>query len=130
MAFDKLESVSGLQRAIWRPVSVSLFARGNVPPRFRITLSKLFVAKFAISEADSFDLLLGTGDQKGVIRLKRSKSGVLQPRLLKLGAATFNCGHIERFGTEPEKKQFCRSLIVDADTIEIRLPPWGMEQDV
>jgi hypothetical protein len=46
------------------------------------------------------------------------------------GGAIFSYGFIERFGTEPEPKQFCHAKQVDADTIEITLPAWGLEQDV
>jgi hypothetical protein len=62
--------------------------------------------------------------------LVRSKTGLIKPRMRARGAVDFNCGHIERFGTEDEPKQYCQAKLVDADTIQVTLPPWSLEQDV
>lgn len=60
------------------------------------------------------------------MRLVRSKAGLIVAAPISKGGAKFYCGHIERFGAEPQKKQFCAAEIVNADTIEITLPPWAV----
>ena len=128
MAFDRLETVVKSGRN-GMPASVSLRSNKGARPGCYIGLSVAFAGELSIKSADRFDLLLGTGDMKGLIRLKRCASGLIAPKMLK-GGAIFSCGFIERFGTEPEPKQFCHAKLVDADTIEIKLPAWGLEQDV
>lgn len=83
-----------------------------------------------MKQGELFDVLLGTGDQKGLMRLKRSKTGVAPAMITGKGGAVFRLGFIERFGTESERKQFCSATAMDADTVEIVLPPWADEQDV
>src|SRR5687768_9362994 len=129
MAFDVLEAVVSAARA-GRPASVGLTCfKGGGRPRCAIGLSKEFAAKAGIAAEDRFVLLLGTEEHKGFVRLRRSATGPLRPKLVK-GGATFNCGHIDRFGTAPEPKQFCDAQLTEEGDIEIRLPPWGMDQDV
>ncbi len=128
MAFDRLETVVKSGRN-GMPASVSLRSNKGGRPGCYIGLSVAFAAELSIKASDKFDLLLGTGDKKGLIRLKRCERGIIAPKMLK-GGAIFSCGFIERFGLEPEPKAFCHATAVDADTIDITLPPWGLEQDV
>lgn len=127
MAFDRVEVIVKAGRT-GLPASVSLSTHER--PTFKISLSREFVATHGIKAEDRFDLLLGTGDQKGLARLKRAKTGLLAPHPQRKGGVSFNCGHVERFGSEPEKKQFCKAAAIDADTFEIVLPAWSQEQDL
>lgn len=129
MAFEQIAVLVKSNRA-GMPASVSLSVRGGGRPTCKVNLSKEFAGSFGLKKTDAFDLLLGTGGEKGLLRFKRSNTGIARPRIGKKGGATFHLGHIERFGTEPEPKQFCNAEAIDADTIEIVLPKWAEEQDV
>lgn len=129
MAFDLIETTPTTPGVGLR-ASVSLKSRGKQLPIFRISFSNALAERLAIASTDRFVLLLGTSEHQGLARLKRSKSSRLAPNFRPAGGVSFNCGHIERFGTEDEKKQYCRIEIIDADTVEITLPPWALEQDV
>lgn len=128
MAFDKLECITSARRN-GMPASVVLSATRGGRPRTIVSFNQAFVEKFKLGEQDRFDVLLGSGPQKGLLRFKRSKEGVTAPKRLK-GGMSFNLGFIERFGTEGEPKAFCNAEVVDADTIEVVLPPWADEIDV
>lgn len=133
MAFDKLEALVKSGRA-GLPASVALSVMGKSGgggrPRCRVSFSAAFAAEAAIKDAERFDVLLGTGEQKGLLRLKRSKKGVAEAMTLpKSGGVSFNLGYIERFGSEPEERQYCNATLVDADTIEVVLPSWADEQE-
>ena len=101
-------------------------SEGGRPPCV-ISLSKAFAEQVRIADAEKFDLLIGTGDEQGVVRLVRAAGGILPASVGTKGGVAFYCGHIEQFGSEAQEKQFCAAEIVDADTIEITLPPWAVE---
>lgn len=128
MAFDKLEVVVRSGRG-GMPVSVTLSTINGGLPRCLIGMSAVFTAKAEIKANDKFDVLLGAGDQKGLLRLKRSKQGLVTPKFLKAGSVAFSLGYIERFGSEKEPKAYCNAEVIDSDTIEIVLPPWSEEID-
>jgi hypothetical protein len=129
MPFDKIEVLVRGRRS-GMPASVTLSSIKGSRPRCIVGLSAAFLADFAIGEKERFAVLLGCGAEKHLLRFKRDKTGVVAPRMMMTGrAVTFNLGFIERFGTEPEKKQFCQARIVDKDTIEITLPRWSAEID-
>jgi hypothetical protein len=129
MAFEKLEIVVRSGRA-GMPASVTLTGHASGRPGFLINLSKEFSEQMSIDAGDRFDLMIGTEDDLGTVRLVRDPDGLIEATLNGRGGAKFYCGHIERFGTEAREKHFCAAEF-DADTgaIEITLPPWAMEQD-
>ena len=97
---------------------------GGGRPKLCVSLSKSFLVSFPVGKDERFDLLLGTGDKKGLLRLRRNAAGILQARIGKKGGASFHCGFIERFGAEPAEKEFCNASVIDADTVEVVLPAW------
>jgi hypothetical protein len=126
MAFEKLQVVVASGRK-GMPASVTLTCQGGGGrPACSIALSQAIVTQAAFAAGDKFDLLVGTGDDQGVARLARSADGLITARDAK-GGLKFWAGHIERFGTDSKKKQWCAAEIVDADTIEITLPPWAVD---
>ena len=84
MAFDRLEQAVKSGRN-GMPASISLRASKSGRPGCYIGLSVAFSTDLSIKSADRFDLLLGTGDMKGLIRLKRCASGIVAPKMLKGG---------------------------------------------
>lgn len=126
MAFDKLESLttSGVRGM---PASVSLSASKSARPRCLVSFSAAFTSKAAIDLKHSYDVLVGGGEQKGLLRLKQNAKGIAKPRAMRNGAVTFNLGFIEKFGTEAEPKQFCNADVIEPGVIEVVLPPWADE---
>jgi len=124
MAFDKIEVLVTSGRA-GLPASAKLDCRGGGQPRLVLALQKHFIeAAWPVAAGERFDLLIGTAGEKGLLRLKRNETGVLRASIGAKGGATFNCGHIARFGDEPAAKEYCKAAVIDADTVEIVLPPW------
>lgn len=129
MAFEKLTTVIKSGRS-GLPASVSLKGiRGGGRPPCVISLSKEFAEQAKIADEQKFDLLIGTGDEQGVVRLVRISNGLLPAKVGTKGGVAFYCGHIELFGSDAQDKQFCAAELVDADTIEITLPPWAVDRE-
>jgi hypothetical protein len=128
MSFEKLEVLVASGRR-GMPASVTLSGRdGGGRPALKIVLSASFATQAKISGGEKFDLLIGTGEEAGVVRLVRNvRAGILDARAMAKGGISFFCGHVERLGTEPQEKRFCAAEIIDADTIEVTLPPWALE---
>jgi hypothetical protein len=125
MAFEKLQHITASGRR-GLPASVTLSGRGG-RPALKIALSMEFAARANFSAGAKFNLLIGADSDSGVVRLERDKAGIIVSQAMGKGGLQFFCGHIERFGGEPQEKQFCAAEIVDTDTIEITLPPWAVE---
>lgn len=96
-------------------------------PALIVSLRAHFATKANFKSSDSFSLHIGIGDKKGFLRLARDAGGGFKAKPLKNGAISFNCGHIERFGSEAEPKESVRADLIDADTVEIVLPRWSEE---
>lgn len=121
MPFDEIDKLSTTRL----PATMSLAsARGGARPRCFIGLATEFVKEHRIVVGDRFQVLIGSGEHKGLLRLKRNKAkGIVSPKLLK-GGATFNLGHLPQLGMESHPRERCDARMVDADTIEVRLPDW------
>ncbi|MBR0962212.1 hypothetical protein [Bradyrhizobium japonicum] len=128
MAFEKLETIIRSGRA-GLPASIMLHGGSKSGrPAFIVNLSKEFAAQAAIGDGDKYDLLIGTDEEAGVIRLAPNATGLIAAQFNGKGGARFFCGHIERFGSEPREKEYCAAELVDDETgsIEITLPPWAL----
>ncbi|MGD9770110.1 MAG: hypothetical protein AB7U62_20935 [Pseudolabrys sp.] len=124
MSFD----IVAITKNTKQPASVVLSDRADTGlPKCRISFTKDFVEQAGIKAGDRFELAIGSGEHAGLARLRRDRTGALAPVIGPRGTAFFDCGHVARFGTEPEKKQPCKADLVDADTILIRLPSWASE---
>lgn len=119
MPFDEIDKISTARL----PATFSLaIHRGGAKPRAYVGLASEFIAEHRITAKDKFRILLGTGEHTGLLRLRRDKeNGIVSPKVLK-GGATFRLGHIPQLGLEGHPRERCDARMVDADTIEIRLP--------
>lgn len=125
MAFEKLEVVVAPSRK-GLPASITLTCQGGGRPAFSLALSQTFTAQAGFAAGEKFDLLVGTGDDQGVVRLVRNEDGLIEAQDAK-GGLKFRAGHIERFGLAKRKKEYCAAEVVTFDSVEITLPPWAME---
>ena len=103
---------------------------GGGRPRCFVGLNAEICAEAKLKTGDTFDVMLGRDEHAGQLRFQRSKSGIVSPRITKGGGAMFNLGHVARFGTEPETKQFVSAEVMDKDTIAVVLPKWAGEPEV
>jgi hypothetical protein len=131
MAFEKLESIiTGGGKGM--PASIVVMGGGALPS-LRIGLSKAFAGTAKIANGDKFDLLVGSGDERGVVRLVANTAGILKASEGAKGGFALYCGHVAQLGTDKRKKAYCAAELVDVDdrgplTIEITLPPWALDQ--
>ncbi|WP_316171067.1 hypothetical protein [Bradyrhizobium sp. SZCCHNRI1058] len=113
------------------PARVALSSNGGSKlPCLRISLKASFAAEAQIKSTDRFDLMFGTDDDLGVVRLQRDADGTCAPRLSK-AAASFRFAHVEQHGTVLHAAEKCAAEIIkdkDVDAIEITLPSWAAEQ--
>ncbi|MGJ5203608.1 hypothetical protein [Bradyrhizobium sp. HKCCYLR20261] len=109
------------------PARVSLSGNGKaVLPCLRITFRASFAAEAQINAKDRFDLLCGTDEDLGVVRLQRDPDGACAPRLSKVGAS-FRFTHVEQFGTVLHAAEKCAAELLSGNIIEITLPSWAAE---
>lgn len=128
MAFEKLETIIRSGRS-GMPASVTLHGGSRSGrPAFIINLSKECAAQAEIFNGEKFNLLIGTGDDAGVVRLVPDAEGVISALTNGKGGVRFFCGHIARFGSGLREKEFCAAEIdKEARCIEITLPAWALE---
>lgn len=108
------------------PASVRLSKRGGGgSPSCLVSINGAFSSQLKIKEKDRFELMLGSGEHRGLLRLKRKADGIIKPRMCKGSAVSFDLGYIERFGDEAEEKQYVRAQAIDADTFEVVMPAWA-----
>ncbi|MBR0855642.1 winged helix-turn-helix domain-containing protein [Bradyrhizobium liaoningense] len=124
MSFDIVQSPIAKGSA---DASVLLRESKISKPALVIGMSAAFASKTGFTAKDRFQLAIGKGDKKGLLRLQRHESGGFVPKVLRAGALVFHCGWIERFGTEAQAKENVRIDVIDKDTVEIVLPKWADE---
>jgi hypothetical protein len=125
MPFDVIEIVSA--RRDQQPASVTLSKMGvkGARPRCTVAIIAALAAEFKASDKDRFEVMLGSGEHRGLLRLRKNKSGPIKPRALKGGGLFFNLGFIEQFGGAGQAKEFCEAAVIDPTTIEVTLPAWA-----
>ncbi|ACF01878.1 hypothetical protein Rpal_3376 [Rhodopseudomonas palustris TIE-1] len=128
MAFEEIEFVKTSKiNPDGLPVSVSLTKRASAKiPSLHIGLTQAFLAQIPFDTADRFKLLVGNGDDAGVIRLVRVEGGPLQITASAGLGARIHCGKTDRFGSEAQDKVFCAAEVIDGNAIEIVLPDWAI----
>lgn len=126
MSFDIIEvrHKTGRNRA---PASISLRIRkGGDLPACHIGLTRNLSALIALKRGDRMQVLVGTGEHKGLLRLRRDpEKGTAGTRPLGTGAFILNVGHIPHFGLVEVHRHPCEARALDAETLEISLPDWS-----
>lgn len=129
MAF---EEISFLQTSKFNPsglpVSMARTKRKTATvPSLQIGMTKDFFAKTGLAHNERFRLLVGAGDDAGVMKLIRDRSGPLTLVANELGGARLHCGKTDRFGTDAQEKTFCAAEVIHNGEIEITLPFWALQ---
>jgi hypothetical protein len=110
------------------PATISLTKRGKAKlPSLHIGFKKSFVGDLPDDPAERFSLLIGTGEDKGIIRLVRDAEGSLKLCFTAAGGAILHAGKTDYFGAQVRDRVACAAELVDGDTVEITLPPWALD---
>lgn len=125
MTFDLIEVRVGTGKN-GMPASARLTKmRGSRRPACHVSITKEFAAKIEAKGGERFELLIGTGEHRGFLRLRRRANGLAIARTMRGGDLHFNLGYIDRYPAEPHDKENCEAEVVDADTIQIVMPAWA-----
>lgn len=131
MAFEEVDIVKGGASSGKTGVSVGLCKMRSAPALLRITISAEAFAKMEYDLDDRFKLLIGTGEDHGIIRLRKDVGGQARATEKSLrGGLTFYqiaLGHRAEFVDRVEKAVQCQWEKVDLGTVEIVLPKWADE---
>lgn len=127
MAFDLIDSIvsTGNERA---PATVTLAFGKKGTARCFVTVRPDLMAAIGATEKDRFEVLLGSGEHAGLLRLRRNaKTGIVSPisKTKKGGWFRFSLGHLKQLPNRGEKRQRCNAEAIDDRTIEIVLPAWA-----
>ncbi|MDC7787994.1 hypothetical protein PQJ75_13945 [Rhodoplanes sp. TEM] len=111
-------------------VCLGTAARRSPKPSMTVMLSRALMARAKVYHEDRFDVLLGTGDDAGMMRLVRAKNGAAKGVVVGGGKAMkINCGHVARFGESAQPRQDCAVDLLADGAIEITLPRWALASE-
>ncbi len=132
MAFEEIEIIETSSASSHHTgVSAGLVKVRKGKALLKINLRPHVFKEMGFSEADHFVPMLGTGEDFGMIRLQKNKSGKLRAKLREAahGAKYFciNLRHRPEFIDRAEKAVTCQWEKIDLTTIEIVLPEWTDE---
>jgi len=122
MPFIPLEISNGPARP---SIFASLKKMGAKPAKTTLYLAADASAKFGIVAGDQVEVMLGTEEQHGILRIRKGNGPVIKPAGPK-GDLALSLGHIDSFVDRQERKAACTVELVD-DWAEIVLPKWADE---
>ena len=112
-------------------IAAGLTKMRGAPALLRFTLAPSVLDSAGFAAEDRFKALLGDGEDWGMIRLQKNKSGMirLDARHAMGGTLYYMCSlkHRPEFVDRTEKAQPCQWEKIDLATIEIVLPAWADE---
>ncbi|MCP1832800.1 hypothetical protein [Bradyrhizobium sp. USDA 4545] len=116
MAFERITIVQGKAKA---SAGVTITQTGKTV----IAVRKDLVAQAGFKAGASYNVLLGTDDDHGKVRIMLDKAGVPCARELKrTGAFFFNLGPVPAIGTTPTHQRPTEARLVEGG-IEVDIPP-------
>lgn len=131
MAFEEIEIIETSTASSHTGVSAGLTKMRSGKALLKINLRPHVFQEMGFSENDHFVPMLGTGEDFGMIRLQKNKSGKLRAKLRSAAHnAQYFCislRHRPEFVDRAEKAVPCQWEKIDLTTIEIVLPAWTDE---
>ena len=129
MAFEIIDIVETKGTATG--VAASLSKMRKAPALLRFSFKPAVFDELGFAEGDRFVVLLGTGEDFGIVRLQKNKAGKAKAvrREVARGAYYFSISlrHRHEFVDRTEKSSDCQWEKIDLTTIEIVLPAWADE---
>jgi hypothetical protein len=113
-------------------IKISLSKVRNASAKMRLSVSDALAKQFGWSDKDKIEVLIGTGSDHGLIRMRKNAStgnAVVSVRKLMKGRtyALINFGHQPAFVDRAEASRWCQFEQVDDGWLEIVLPKWAGE---
>lgn len=116
-------------------ISVGLTKMQTAQAKLRIMIHGATFDELGFSLDDRINLLIGTGDDRGRIRLQKNRStGAVQfsrrvfPGKSGKAGYSLNLGHRPEFVDQNQKAVACAWTRVDPATVEITLPTWALKE--
>jgi hypothetical protein len=129
MAFERLE-VRAASGKKGMPASMSLSCHGGSSrPAAIVALSGALVGEAGYTSKSRFNVLIGTEDDKGRLRIVAEKDGIIEARPLKGGAFFLNLGYVPLIGVEPARKRPTEASVISPGTVEVAIPDFDMDED-
>lgn len=126
MPFETLSKIEGTGTA--KALARASLAKAKLAVRSRLVVcvEPEVMQQIGTDKNSKFVVMVGTGSELGFIRLQRNNSaGIVQPRKPPKGeTAVFNLGYVNGMPNRREKSTPCMVEVIDAVTIEVRLPKW------
>jgi len=130
MAFEEVDIIENINPAHSSGVSAGLVKLKRAKALLRLTIRSDVFEELGFHIDDRFALLLGKGEDHGIIRLRKGGGKIkASPRKFTGGrqGMTINLHHRPEFVDRAEKAVPCSWEIIDPTTVEIVLPPWADE---
>jgi hypothetical protein len=131
MAFEEVDVIENVAAATKSGISAGLVKMRSAPAKLRLTVRDTVFADLGYTLDDRFVLLLGKGEDHGIIRLRKDKSGKIKPTERNfvggVRGVQISLGVRAEFVDQAQKATPCQFEKVDLTTVEIILPPWADE---
>lgn len=131
MAFEIIEVEEGSSSSKHTGVSVGLSKMRGGKALLKINVRPHVMAEMGFTDQDHFVPMLGSGEDFGMIRLQKNKTGKLRAtHRTAAHNASYYCislRHRPEFVDRVEKAVPCQWEKIDFTTMEIILPPWADE---
>lgn len=129
MAFEIIDIIE--TASVATGVSAGLAKMRNAPALLRFSIRPGVFAEMGFADGDRFVVMLGTGEDFGIVRLQKNKAGNVKAKRRETGHGghyfSISLRHRPEFVDRIEKARECQWEKVDLTTIEIVLPAWADE---
>jgi hypothetical protein len=124
MAFEKLQIAvhSPSAKGPVLPASMSLSSRSS-GPSVKVSLMPAFVKEAGIAAKSRFDVMIGTDDDSGKLRIIAAKGGSIVSHIVeKSGGLGFYLGVVPAIGMSPHKRLRTDARVIEPGCVEIDIP--------
>jgi hypothetical protein len=127
MAFDKLQIAvrSPSSKGPPLPASMSLSSRIS-GPAVKVSLTPAFAKEGGIVAKSRFDVMIGTDDDAGKLRIIAAKGGSIASHIVeKSGGLGFYLGVVPAIGMSPHKRLRTDARVIEPGCVEIDIPQFS-----
>jgi hypothetical protein len=127
MAFEKLQIAlrSSYAKGPMLPASMSLSSRAS-GPSVKVSLTPAFAAEAGFSAKSRFDIMLGTDEDFGKLRIVAAKDGrVVSHTVERSGGLGFYLGVVPAIGMSPHARVRADARVIEPGCAEIDIPDFG-----
>lgn len=126
MAFELFTPAPCLSGKVVEARASICFIGRSAVPTLVLTVSARRMAEIGAVIGDRFEVMIGTGEHAGLLRLRKDKGGAIKAGTTpRSDAAQFRLRGVADLASEPQRSEAVRCDAVDICTLEIVLPPWS-----